>query len=745
MTEKEIREIRASILISLRVSHLSQAFNQLRRLADEAASHDIHEELKSQFTAYALLLHYLMNGTDDPERENIHKRIKMALYRLTDKVTALLCTRNPTTLFFTRRGEYGDAPLSGYLDAYRQAQDKLSLAAADGNEAADVALLEQRERAECDIFNRVWTCFPISEADIGTVREILDTEADVAPNLKNLVVAALLLSLLSFYDEPKLLCLLTVYQQYDAQNAVTANEEHLRLALTALVYAMIAIYRNRSRCENSDKVPAMMRLLAESPRYTDDACAVYGCLTVTAAAEYASSEFRKKILPDLMQFMPDLIKKAQNNGGVIDLASIEENPKWRELIKTSGTAKHIEEFGKLQRNGSDVFLGTFSHLKQFPFFKSLYNWFQPFRLDCSHVATALRAMPGTAKDMAANAQYLCDNDKYSMLLSLSALPKKQCDILMRQLNVQNMQEGQLRTVTGSRAEVVTNICRNLYRFFKLSPRHGEFPDIFTTKLSFYQSVVLKDALYNADTLCMVAEIHLRNKQYQAAAEILDEVIKSFSGVNADYLQKCAFAHQCAGEYAQAVSYYTKYMLATDEDVWTLRQLALCHRALKQPSEAIACLHKALAAEPDNLGLTLLLGHCLLDMDEPAEALKQYFKVDYLEPGKQSAWRPIAWCSMITGNLPQSRHYYEKIFAEAKPDVQDELNYGHLCLCEHRFDDAFAHYQVVFASHGGDMTRFYDKMLPDIPALVKGGLSADTVFLLVDAMAMRLNGSAQVQK
>jgi len=45
----------------------------------------------------------------------------------------------------------------------------------------------------------------------------------------------------------------------------------------------------------------------------------------------------------------------------------EENPEWQEILDKSGISDKLQELSELQLEGADVYMSTFSMLKNFPF------------------------------------------------------------------------------------------------------------------------------------------------------------------------------------------------------------------------------------------------------------------------------------------------------------------------------------------------------------------------------------------
>ena len=51
------------------------------------------------------------------------------------------------------------------------------------------------------------------------------------------------------------------------------------------------------------------------------------------------------------------------------------------MMERSGLAEKLKEMSEIQEEGGDVMMGTFEHLKTFPFFSEPANWFLPFDTD----------------------------------------------------------------------------------------------------------------------------------------------------------------------------------------------------------------------------------------------------------------------------------------------------------------------------------------------------------------------------
>ena len=78
------------------------------------------------------------------------------------------------------------------------------------------------------------------------------------------------------------------------------------------------------------------------------------------------------------EIIPEMMKNPKLNLEGLDEDAEDHNPEWEEWIDRSGITDKLRELGELQMSGADVYMSTFSQLKQFPFFRKISHWFYPF-------------------------------------------------------------------------------------------------------------------------------------------------------------------------------------------------------------------------------------------------------------------------------------------------------------------------------------------------------------------------------
>ena len=127
---------------------------------------------------------------------------------------------------------------------------------------------------------------------------------------------------------------------------------------------------------------------------------------------------------------------------------------------------------------------------------------------------------------------------------------------------------------------------------------------------------------------------------------------------------------------------------------------------------------------------IVTGNCYLDLKEYDLALKQYFRIEYNDPGNIKILRPIAYCYFALGRFDESEKYYERLSA-GKLNAHDLINMGHLALCSGRRKDAIGYYRQGLMT--GELTRekFMAIFSEDTPLLLQLGVNKDDVPILLD--------------
>lgn len=703
---------------------LRDAFRIVRGMVP-TTSWRITSELDKLEEHYALMINYAMDGAPDPQRESVHADIMSKLLTLIDRVgREAKITDSPDLYFSTVRYERTQPDtIETLLSEYRRTcSDNSAFSALTGGKQTDRIEIEQLERR---IFNKIWTSFPVSASDIDAIASMWTD--DVIPELfKELTVSALFLELTEWFDEPKLMLLLDAYG--------TAGDK--TLGIRALCAALLILFLHRAKGQS----PAIVRRIAalrESSHWTDDVRMVFLQFIRTRDTEKINRKVRDELLPEMLKLKPEIYKKINDRKALTDLADIEENPEWQELIDNSGITDKLKELSEMQADGGDVFMGTFAQLKTFPFFNEISNWFLPFSVDNSNVRTALGHDDETIGQLLSTFPLMCDSDKYSMALSIAQMPQQQRDMVFSQLNAQNINLSEIRSTEmlpeTKRKELDANrYVHDLYRFFKLFRRKNEFSDPFASPINLTQIKALSPDLTEPATLRLVGEFYFQRGYWSDALELFNALCEKVAP-ESQLFQKMGYAEQHAGRLDEALEFYRRAELIDAESLWTQRRLAACLKLLGQPQEAIGYFRRIEAKIPDDISAAINIGHCLLELGEYSEAMNQYHKVEFLDEKSTRAWRPLAWCAFLNRDFDTSLSYYHRLLATESPTITDRLNMGHLALARHAYREAIDHYRHYLKNAGNSIESLIKAIDADRPALTQAGIDCAVVPLVIDAI------------
>lgn len=730
MVRNEILSKKNIITGYIQAHRLRDAFRELRIAASGQYSWQLNSDIDRIEEAYMLMLKYVSDGADDPGRGEVYAGIVEEMYNITDRIVRKTLKPDSSTLYFnTLRYEESqpDNDIAELLAEYVKKCDASSLYSMITSENTDkktaAELAREMERLEKRLFNVLWITYPVSQdAEVAIEKALSSTS--LPGHFKELMVSALLMGLLEYYDERRIHLLLDLYE----------NDDEV-LSIKALCAFLIALYHHRSR-QVSSRVKDHLSAVKELPKWHEDVKMIFLQFIRTRDTERINRKMQEELIPQMLKLRPDIYKKISDTTSVIDLSAIEENPEWQEILDSSGITERIKELSEMQEDGGDVFMSTFSQLKTYPFFSDISNWFLPFHVDHSIISESLGNDSNVIGEIIAVSPFLCNSDKYSFILSLSAVPVSQRNMMLSQFNAQNLNIAEIRNseLTSSRnnrENAANKYIQDLYRFFRLFRRKGEFNDPFGTPLNLIQVPLHADDFNDIETLTLVAEFYFNRKYYGDAFDLF-KLLGEKVPPSVQLFQKMGYCCQQNGDVGAALKYYEQSELLNADSIWTLRRIAVCHKLLNRPAKALEYFLRVEEKRPDDMSVTLNIGHCLLELNRYEDAMKYYFKVEFLDNKSTRAWRPLAWCAFLSGDMELSRKYYDKVLKD-NPTSEDYLNIGHLALAEGNVKDAINHYKSSVKNNGGDIESFIKAIYGDIRSLKETGIDESTIPLIVDAV------------
>lgn len=727
MNTSQLKIIADRIDNDLKRHRISSAIEQLMSMAQaEGAPWQVRQQIERLNESYGFLRGYALAGIEDPSRNEMLQSIRTGIRSVTTSILRHAETSaSPKQYFGIVRFEemQPDSSIQGVIEQYKLILDRLSLAAFSGKQTHSLAELSRQADSLADrLFNLVWTSYPFTSDDAKALGEFVKNN-DIRIELREHIVGGILLGALEFYDERRMVLLAEAYLS-----------DEKRLEMRALVSLTIAMWMNRDNIHGR-AFKDVMATVREKKTWHDDLKTVFLNLVRTRDTDRISRTMKEEVIPQMMKLRPEIFKKFSGKETPDDISSIEDNPEWEEMLEKSGITDKLRELNDMQAEGGDVMLSTFAGLKGFPFFSNVSHWFMPFYTEQADAQKVLGDSAEDLGEMISIAPMLCDNDKYSIVFSLEQLPSSNRRMMLEQFKAQSDQLAEIRSTMlnadqRSRHDLANNFIHDLYRFFTLYRRKGEFSNPFANPINLASVALLSDDFNDTTTLEAVGEFYFKRKYYTEALDIYLLLLEKGTNTASVY-QKTGYCYQQLGEIAKALSYYRKSELLKPDSQWTLKRIAQCLRALNRNDEAIPYYQKLSSLTPNDINVTLNLGHCYLASGDFENALKCYYKVEYLDEKGDKALRPIAWCLFVTGDFDKAEKYYLRIFASHPVDT-DYLNRGHLMLALGHYKKASEDYRAFLDANNGNIEKLDSAVRKDMPYLEKAGIDPTMIALTIDA-------------
>ncbi len=705
-------------------SSLHEAFRMLKGKIATQSDPRLQDKLNSLEDTYKYMIHYMVEGYDDSGRESMISDIREQLKTINDSLERNRIMADSSGIYYaTRRFEsIRKATLAGRLSDYRAALSKALLA--EGTDGS-LHIIRESDEALSSLFTYVWTMYGMPSEEYFLLREALKSE-DIPFGAKSQIISALLLGNLEYYDRNGLTALIDIYEA-DIDERISAR------ALTAIVLILAA---HPERIKNDSKLSARLSLWKDSIVTYRRMREVLMSIIRSRDTQRISSKMQNEVLPELMKLRPEILSKLKNITRDSDIEMLDTNPEWEELLSKNGLGDKLKELTEMQMDGGDVMMMAFSNLKSYPFFNNVGNWFIPFSSKHSEILGLGDNTLGGFSYMLDMEGVMCDSDKYSFALSLARMTEEQRKMMSSRMEEQMKQikvaiaDKHLKSSVPKFDGEVTRYIRDIYRFFKLYQRKGEFNDPFAKPLDFMNLPVVADILDDEEIMNLVGEFYFKRGYH---AEALGILLHQDQTNPADPLrwEKIGYCYNSLNNFEKATAWYRKAELLNPDSEWLVKKLAMCNRLLGRLDEAMEYYDKALQYSPDNYSLQMNTGNCLLEMGKAEEALSHYYHADYIKPDKPSTLRAIAWGELQAGDYQKSIDYYQKICNLPEATQSDFINAGHAYYISGDLKKGVELYVRSIRQPGGSVEGFEREILNDMEMLNKKGKDTNDTRIIID--------------
>ena len=691
---KTFLQLSSSVEEELASNHLHQAVGILQNLVGMMGASPwfvlVRERLQQTSDDYSRLLHYMVEGMEDPARESLQRRLLQKVFSMSQDLRRGYDLSNLNNIFTQTAQEYWN----------NWERDRL------------IPLLhrsyEGNYEAQDHLFNVIWTAPQLTSEE---EEELKSMASDASTTIQCYILSALTLANIHYFDAAKI-------RVVEALSHTDTPSVKARAALALAIATYLhprpfSIYpdlldKNRKDKESSNKELTQLQH--------------YLCLYLET--ERIHEKMEKEIIPTLIKVTQQRRKMGFDDMD-IDFTDEDSTPNISRKDKKK-LAEGIIEMARLSHEGMDINLPTFTVLKKFSFFQSVGHWLAPFTDERPEIPNIdyVKILP------------LCDNDKYSATLLHRLLPAEQREGLSRMLEAH---EEMFRNEEVTLQKEFQNVTQCLYRLFKRSPWTSLWPDIFTIDMLFIDNHVYGPILQEDDAFLHETGMMLfRNKHYKEAERHLS-LFAQHKGTDFNLLMQLGICAQEQGNFQKAVNAYRQANLLQPENPHALYRMQYCMARQEQYRAQLDILLELEKQKPDDAKITTETGLCLIQLEAWEEALKRFYKLEVMGKNVVPSMRAIAWCHLNMHQYDEAQKYYRRIAEEYPSSItwEDRLNTGHTTWALGDTKTALQHYTAYvrqYAATASEETNLLRPFECDHKLLTGMGFSKGSIGLMDDLMS-----------
>ncbi len=729
MKEKTKYSLPEQIKKLLEAGRYKDCFTLIRRRLTEVPVAGGLNRLSQDESTYRYMLDFFSRGLADPGREAMLADIRHDLTDLAQKIEKESASTDSPEIFFStlRMRRLRPTDLKQTIEKIIELKAMADLSLTAGT-YPDSVMSEIEEKEEL-LFNIIWTADGISKEDYSAIESAIKNESLPFTSIA-LCIAALALSIMRYYSQDAFLFLISL-----------SKDEDPKIASRALSSLVLCLSKWPEEVADDRKVTQALESLTDMEGIPEKIRSTVKIIIRTRDTDRVSKKMQREVIPGLMQFGPDIIKRLKDSSEESSFADLEANPEWEELLSKSGLEEKLRELTEMQSEGADVMMVAFSNLKSYPFFRKVRNWFLPFTVQ----HPMLRPLHATDEEgissMLEMSGLMCESDKYSFAFSLAAMPDIQRRMMLSQMQAQTEQmKQQLKELKELKAgaEFETNLTgylRDLYRFHKLYPKRGEFFDPFSTALDFTSIPMVAEAMESGDDVEPIAEFYFKRGYYADALPLLQTL--AMRGMTPHVWEKIGFCLEKTKDGNQeAIEAYMKAQLFNPDSRWISRRLGICYRRAGKYRNALEYLQQA---RPENgefdRNLSILIADTFADAGKWDEALQELYRIDYETPDDPDIIRRIARAAFRAGDLKKADAQI-KLLPGISLSEEDYRLMGHIAFLNKDMAEATRLYRLTVRPND-DKRLWKSQILADLDTLQSLGASRSDLILLLESIAYTL--------
>lgn len=729
-TDSELQQIRNVITSE---QNVGEALKSLRSFIKSDKLHAFDARISRIESDYELMKSYMRKGLNDPQFEEVYDRLLKALYVLNaDVQLAVFLNENPSYQAAYMDVQSLDADFDAIktrLEAFVQDIALLSLEPQEEQKVRKQELYDRHQQYVNKLFNALLVSPQWNESTAEFAQELLLSPTIDAVDAQ-LLLSGVMLSVIQLFDIHQFQTLVQVYRQ--------ATDPHLRQR--ALVGIVLSLPENEG--DIYPEIQQTINTLCQDEQTCRELVELQMQMFYCMNADADNEKLQKDIIPSLMKGSNISISRA----GIVE----KEEDEVDEMLNPGAADQAMEEMERnfnqmmnMQKAGSDIYFGGFSHMKRFAFFMTLSNWFVPFYEDHPGLQQVNDKLGGNKfMQLLLESGPFCDSDKYSFVLGLSSIIDKIPQNMREMLDNQDVFGTTVGMEEKSNPAYVRRMyLQDLYRFYRIYHNKNDFHNPFDTSAvensaffvicPYFRESPLKDRVMEVGKFLYKHHFYRELWQLLGAYKDSDDI---------EYWRLAAMASYREKDYLSADKAYTNVLEMNADDMQAIRGKALTGFYLEKYEQAVEYNRRLLELDATNEHVQLNLAVSLMNNDEIEEGMSLLFKLNYDHPENLSIQRSLAWGYLRQQKPQQAAPIYKRLLANQHRMPTDCLNAGYCQWFLSNMEEAVNLFKQYVAETNkerplpGGNTLLHDVFAMDADLLQQYGIGMKEAFVMEDLVA-----------
>ncbi len=681
-----------SIYFLLENRAIHAALMNIETLAIENNEGEIGDEVHQLLVSYNMMVSYTLQGIKDPNMQNMINNTLANAHNILERILKEIHLKNPESYIGKTYKEVCSEnipfdEIKKKLEMYTENMSTVNILFPEKDiEKKRSEIAKEHERIINYTFNKIYVSVKWDDTDFEQIKEILNSLIIIDED-KAIIVSAITLSLLHVLDAKKFNLLLSLY-----------NHETPIVYTRALVGIVILTYLYCNKIQFYPEFVAQLATLKEDKKVVKDIRNIQLQLLMQLQTGNVNKRVSEKIMPNIIRGN-DMIMHRRSSDIQDDNES--ENPDWEKYLYNPDISKSLQEMNELQSSGADIYMSTFSFLKNYSFFFKISHWFYPFynhQYDVIPVLKKIKKDKVPYFDLIFNSAYFCNSDRYSLCLTfqnISSLTKNDIINELSDAKFEEMDQAELIksfNENSKKSYVLSHqYIQDLYRFCFLWHHKSEERNIFNYKYDLWNNLYLSDIVCDIQTLKQAGALLLNYNHFEEALEVY-RIINDKYPHDTESWQRSGYIYQKLKNYIEAINCYNRADILSPDQKWTLTHIAKCYRSIKDYLKAIDYYKKVEKLQPDNLSTLIEIGECYLLTGHYEEAKKCFFEAVYKDEKNIKAHRGLGWCMLHTKNYSEAIKHYNLVIELFTDLPFDYINLGHANMLLNNIDEAIMNYR-----------------------------------------------------